>query len=60
MKVEAGVTQLEEAAALTASVNPFSFDIISLGNFVHDFWALQNTRQEELGCSHILSPLNTL
>lgn len=37
MKVEAGVTQLEEAAALTASVNPFFFDIVLLGNFVHEF-----------------------
>lgn len=57
MKVEAGVTQLEEAAALQASVNPFvCFDISALSNFARDFWALKNTRQEGLGCSHLLPP----
>lgn len=57
MKVKAGVTQLQEAAALPASVNAFvCFDIIALSNFAHDFWAPKNTRQKGLGCSHRLSP----
>lgn len=57
MKVKAGVTQLEEAAALPASVNPFvCFDISALSNFVCDFWALKNIRQEGLGCRHLLTP----
>lgn len=58
MKVEAGVAQLEEAAALPASVNPFVFfDIRSLSCFTLNFQAFKNTRQERLGCSHLLSPL---
>lgn len=58
MKVEAGVPQLEEAAALPASVKPFVFfDIRSLSNFALNFWAFRNSMQEGLGCSHLLSPL---
>lgn len=57
MKVKAGVAQLEEAAALPASVNPFvCLDVSALCNFARDFWALRNTRQEGLGCSRLLSP----
>lgn len=38
MKVEAGVPQLEEAAALPASVKPFVFFVIrSLSNFALNF-----------------------
>lgn len=57
MKVKAGVSQLEEAEALPASVNHLCFDIGALGNFVHGFWAIKSTMKEGLGSSHLLSPI---
>lgn len=57
MKVKAGVSQLEEAAALPASVHPLACFDIELGDFVHDFWAIRSTMQEGLGSSHLVSPI---